>query len=72
MALRRFLGPPRRRFAIAALFLLAFLIVTYFREQALAVVPLRAKLSLYVFLFLGVLVDLGSGISRPYRSFLAF
>lgn len=46
VALRGLFGSPRRRFAVAALLLLlVFLIVPYYREQAIAVVPLRAKLT---------------------------
>jgi hypothetical protein len=46
VALRGLFGSPGRRFAVAALLLLlVFLIVPYYREQAIAVVPLRAKLT---------------------------
>jgi hypothetical protein len=46
VALRGLFGSPRSRFAVAALLLLlVFLIVPYYRAQAIAVVPLRAKLT---------------------------
>ena len=43
VALRRLLELPKLRFAAAALFLVAFLVIPYTREQALAIVPLKEK-----------------------------
>ncbi|CAG8048752.1 unnamed protein product [Penicillium salamii] len=43
VALRRLLDSSKLRFAAAALFLVAFLVVPYTREQALAIVPLREE-----------------------------
>ena len=43
VALRRLSVLPKLRFAAAALFLVAFLVIPYTRKQALAIVPLNQK-----------------------------